>query len=266
MNLKKALTVGVPSAVAAVCGAIGAQVWWVGNRPLPSFRDINPAGTFGDPRDPELRIGVIGDSTVTGPGLENRDEIWIRRIARRIAADEGLCVRLYTRAAGGSKARDVLANQVDAICALDPDLVIVSVGSNDSFRGTPLRRIEAEIHEICTRLDTRVGAGGGVVAVIGLGEFRSIPRIPEPLRTFAARRGIAADRVLQRVADEFDSVEHIPLRELAGDAFSADKSVLFAPDLFHISAAGHKIVADSAYGEVRELVTGASKSAVQTAN
>jgi hypothetical protein len=58
---------GFPAAAVAAAGAVAAQYWYVAHRPLPSFHDLDANGVFGPDTLPEVRIALLGDSTVTGP-------------------------------------------------------------------------------------------------------------------------------------------------------------------------------------------------------
>ena len=38
-------------------------------RPSPELEEFDPSGEFGDPSLPSLRVAVLGDSTITAPGV-----------------------------------------------------------------------------------------------------------------------------------------------------------------------------------------------------
>src|SRR5262245_62634542 len=111
LRLGVAGAAGVPFAAAAAVGTVVAQFWYVAHRPLPSFTDLDPDGVFGPNSAPEVRLVLLGDSTVTGPGLERRAELWARQVARRLAAAGR--VRLVSVSADVSRVRD-------ALCTLPP--------------------------------------------------------------------------------------------------------------------------------------------------
>lgn len=248
MKPRRLAAAGIPGAGFAAFGLLAAQVWWAGHRPLPYFRDLNPSGAFGSRDAREVRLGALGDSTMTGPGLPLSDHIWVRRVARRLATDYR--VRLYSRAFGGAKARDVLEYQVDEMLPLRPQIALVSVGGNDALRGTPMRRYEAELHEICTRLLEVADR----IVLPGIGDLGTIPRLPRPLSRIGARRGRACDRVHRRVAEMIDGVAYVPMTGSGISAFKRDPRNMFAPDLFHPSEHGHALWADAIYPTLRAAV------------
>jgi lysophospholipase L1-like esterase len=146
MRLGLAGAAGVPFAAMAAVGTVAAQFWYVAHRPLPSFLDLDPDGVFGPDSAPEVRLALLGDSTVTGPGLDSPDDLWSRQVVRRLATD--LRIRLVSVAAGGSRVRDVLVDQVPAAQQRRPDVAVVSVGANDAMHGTRLRRFDADLDAV----------------------------------------------------------------------------------------------------------------------
>src|SRR5690606_14805493 len=140
-------------------------------RPAPRLPEFDPSGDFGDPGNPTVRIAVLGDSSVTAPGVAHPDETWIR-IAMRRLADHGHHVVLESFAVGGSKAIDVRNGQLGATLEARPDIAIVSVGANDAIRGVPLRAFERDLDATVVELR----AAGIDVVLSGVGDLGTIPR------------------------------------------------------------------------------------------
>jgi lysophospholipase L1-like esterase len=230
---------GFPAAAVAAAGAVAAQYWYVAHRPLPSFVDLDPNGLFGPDTMPEARIVLLGDSTITGPGLESRADLWSHQVARRLACDRR--VRLMSVAVGGSRARDVLTRQLPQALTLDAHVAVVSVGANDATHATPLGKVEADLDAIAAAFG-EVGVG---VVLAGLGDLGNIPRLRFPLKVLASRRSRAVDRIHARVARRYGHAVKVPIAQRC-DAFFCDTSV-FCPDLFHPNRAGHAVWADAAY-------------------
>jgi lysophospholipase L1-like esterase len=230
---------GVPAAAMAAAGAVAAQFWYVAHRPLPSFHDLDANGSFGSDTMAEARIVVLGDSTVTGPGLESCTDLWSHRVARRLALEHR--VRLVSLAVGGSRAHDVLVRQVPDALALEPHLAVVSVGANDATHATPLRKVESDLDAIAAAFG-EIGTG---VVLAGLGDLGNIPRLAFPLKVLASMRSRAVDRIHARVAARHGHAVKVPIAQRCDDFFrSADA---FCPDLFHPNRAGHAVWADAAY-------------------
>jgi len=221
-------------------GYVVAQVRRAAHRAdLPSFANQDISGTFGSPASPRLRIVAVGDSSLTAPGIEDLDDVWIRRLARRYA--EGHHVELISLGVGGSRARDVVEGQLEAAVGLRPDIATVTVGSNDAIRAVPLRRYTADLERIVGRLEEVSGA----VLVMGMGDLGSIPRLPAGLRPYLTHRSRLFDAACVRVAVAHPRVVKVHARGRMVDAFWEDRA-LFAADLFHASAAGHAVFTEVA--------------------
>jgi len=230
-------------------GVLAAQLLYAGHRrDLPSLENQDPSGWFGEPDRPALRIALLGDSSVTAPGVEPLDAAWPRQLAGYFS--DRYQVDLRSFAVGGSKARDVLAGQVDAAIASAPQIAIVSVGANDALRATPLPKFEAEYDEIVGRLATAVPG----VAVSGVGDLGVIPRLPALARSVARIRARSVDRAIARVVARYPKVLKTDTYSKGWDAFYNNPDKVFAPDLFHASAYGHRIYAAAMVPAVEQLI------------
>lgn len=235
----KALVRGIGAAAAVLAGQLAWTVW----RPLPTFPDLDPTGSAGPPDGRPLRILVLGDSSCTGSGLENPDDIWIRVLARALG-EHGYRVEVISFAVGGARATDLVRDQLQPAVSQGGDLALVSVGGNDALRGVPLRTFEAALDTIVAQLKEAVGT----VALSGVGDMGTVPRLTPTLATLARRRGRAMNSIHHRVAARHGV--------LVADqwAWAAERfrdRAIFAPDLFHPNAAGHQVWAEVAY----ELLT-----------
>jgi lysophospholipase L1-like esterase len=245
--MKRTIT-GTALAGAAV---LAGEVLYVARRPLPSFDGFDASGAFGGPAAPRVVLLALGDSTMTGPGLDGPDDIWLRVLARRLGADYR--VELHSLAVGGAKSRDVLAHQVPRAIELDADVTLISVGGNDALRGVPVHTFERNLEAITAAM---VAASGRVV-LMGVGDVGTIPRFPPPLSQVARMTGKVADRVHIRVAARYGTRKLDHWGESA-EAFR-DPSV-FSPDLFHPNARGHRVWADVAYPAVAAAVAEAVRT------
>ncbi|NOY55481.1 MAG: SGNH/GDSL hydrolase family protein [Actinobacteria bacterium] len=213
---------------------------------LPSFQGSDASGVFGDAGLAELSIVVLGDSSCTGPGLEHPRDIWIQRIGRDLG--QRFHVTLDSFAIGGSKTRDVLADQVPKAIERRYDLAIVSVGGNDMLFGVPV----ATFHRRLACIVDTLASSAGAIVLSGVGDMGSIPRLPLLLRWPARVRGRAADRVHARVAESRPNVFKVPLWDFA-EAFRTDLT-LWSPDLFHASERGHALFAEAALPTITEAL------------
>lgn len=237
MGLKQKVVASLPLAAAVV---VAGEILRAARRPdLPSFSNQDPTGSFGDPAHPQLRIVALGDSSVTAPGVEDLDDVWIRGVARSFA--DRYRVELVSLAVGGSKARDVIEGQLAEAERLSPDVVSVSVGANDALRGTRPGRFQREMTEIVDRLE----ATGAVVVLYGMGDLGSIPRLPPTLSRMASQRSEQFDRICQGIAVVHPRTVKVHTRGRLLEAFREDRS-LFADDQFHACGLGHSLFAEEA--------------------
>ncbi len=202
---------------------------------LPSHNNQDPSCDFGDPGLPTLRIALLGDSSITAPGVVPLDDCWPRRLARHFK--DRYFVQLRSVGVGGSKARDVLADQLPRALLIGADMALVSVGANDALRGTPVARFEAELDEIIATLTTSVP----MVGMSGVGNLGTIPRLPDLARTLATVRSRSFDGAVRRVAARHPGVVKSRSRGEFWKPFEDHPEIVFAPDQFHASAAGHAL-------------------------
>jgi lysophospholipase L1-like esterase len=234
--MKRGIAIGVPGVALATAGGLWAQVRHVANAPLPHFGDLDPSGRYGDDdgRVP-LRLAALGDSSMTGPGLEVPTDIWIARAAHSL----GRPVELRSHARGGSRVRDVLEHQLPEVIEERPDAVVVSVGANDAIHATPLRAYARSLAQLLDRL-TEVAP----VLALGIGDLSIIPRLPRTFRPVLARRSASFDRVHTLVTADRDRVLRVPVAKLSDQLFRGRSGELFAADLFHPNRAGHSLWAE----------------------
>ena len=236
------------SALAGMAVLAGELVYTV-RRPLPVFDGWDPSGVFGDPSRLKLRMTVLGDSTITGPGLDHPDETFVRQIA--IDLSDRFHVELTSLAVGGAQSADVLRGQVPAAIEIETDIALISVGGNDVLRATPVWVFERNLEAIVAAMRTSARA----VVLMGVGDIGTIPRFPVPLDRLATLTGRLADGVHARVAARY-GVGKADHWGWSAEAFRELR--MFSPDLFHPSPAGHLVWADAVMPEIERALRGIS--------
>ena len=76
-----------------------------------------------------MRVVALGDSTLTGPGIADPSDIWLRQALHRMELEPS--IEVISLAVGGSRVADVLGQATSAI-DLHPALIVVAVGANDA--------------------------------------------------------------------------------------------------------------------------------------
>lgn len=222
-------------AVALAAGQVAWTIW----RPLPTFRDLDPNGFEGPDDSTPLRIVVLGDSSCTGSGITEPADIWLRVLARRLAT-LGFRVEILSFAVGGSRATDLVRDQLGPALAAGGDIAIVSIGGNDALRGVGLRVFEAALDTIAEQLAREFP----IVVLSGVGDIGTVPRLPRPLSAAARRRGRAMNAIHHAVAARHGI---LAADQWAWAAARFRDPGVFAADLFHPNEAGHAVWADVAY-------------------
>ena len=225
----------------AIAGAavVTAEAVYALLRPAPVLPEFDPSGEFGEPSNPTLRVVVLGDSSVTAPGVSHPDQSWVRIVCRRLGEHRHVVLR--SLAIGGATARTVIRDQLDEAVESRPDIALLSIGGNDAIHGVPLSRFERELDLAVADLT----ASGALVLLSGVGDLGTIPRLYQPLRGLMTRRSATYDRAHQRVAQRHGALV-VDQRSDDRRLWLRDRS-LWSEDLFHVSASGHARWADTAW-------------------
>jgi lysophospholipase L1-like esterase len=227
---------------------------WAAHHDFPSFPDLDPSGVFGDPTHPLRRIALLGDSTITSPGLESPDDIWIRQLVPELT--DGHRLQIESVAFAGARVNDIVASQIPDLSG-SFDVALVSAGSNDALRGMTQLQMRQALTRICEELLARCE----VVVLAGAGDIGTAPRLPFPLSAIASSRARATDTAhAAAAANGNERIFHIPMWELTTPAYRTEKN-LFSSDRFHPNRRGHAIWANAALPTLRaafELSSGAT--------
>jgi lysophospholipase L1-like esterase len=190
-------------------------------------------GTLGEGEP--LNLVVLGDSVAAGVGVEHHRETLAGHLASRLATSRSRAVAWQVVALTGATAGDVLglARQYAALAAAD--VVVVSVGVNDSKNLHPDRRWRAELTSLLDHV--LAVAPSAEVVLIGLPPMETFPALPRALATLMGARARRVDAIGRAVAAARPRVRRIEL------AMEREEG-LFAADGFHPSAVVHERLAE----------------------
>jgi len=197
-----------------------------------------------------IHLMVFGDSTATGYGCDQADEVPGALLARALAHLSGDSVRLSTKALVGATSKG-LAGQVDAmlVAGPPPDAAVIMIGANDVTSlngiGPSARRLGAAVR--------RLRSAGAVVVAGTCPDLGVITAIPQPLRFTARSIGL---RLARAQAGEVRAAGGIPvpLADLLGPHFRTGGHHLFADDRYHPSAAGYALAAEQLLPALRDAL------------
>lgn len=224
---------------------IGIEALYALLRPAPKQEEFDPSATFGDPSLPGIRVAVLGDSTVTAPGVGAAEEIWISLICRRLAETHHVVIKSF--AVGGSMAHNLVQDQLDPALEFGPDLVILSVGANDALKGVTPKKFEENLETLVAAFSDN----GATIVLSGVGDLGSIPRFLPPLRQLFSRRALNFNRIHEAVAERHGA-SVVPQRDSPAELWYQNRE-MWSADLFHVSSRGHEVWADLGW----ETVAGA---------
>lgn len=229
--------------VATFVLVLAGEVVYTLRRDFPLNDPEQPvAGEFGKPGAPELKFVVIGDSSSVGVGTTpEKSYPWL--LSSWLG--EQFHVTLNVVGFGGATTADVERTQVDAALALEPDLVLVEIGANDTTHLTPIPLVRRNISGALRRL----AAGDAEVVVIGPPHMGTSPAFVEPLRSLTGLRGTMVKKAIEEEAEKLD----LPFVDLAAGtrrAFENEPEEHYSSDWFHPGAAGYKLWAEVMYPAV----------------
>ena len=187
----------------------------------------------------EAQLMVFGDSTATGYGCRDADDVPGVLLARGVAEHLGGAVRLSTKAIVGATSKG-LASQVEAmlVAGPPPDAAVIMIGANDVTTlngiGASARRLGAAVH--------RLRSAGAAVVVGTCPDLGVITAIPQPLRWTARSIGLRLARAQAAEVYGAGGVA-VPLADRLAPHFETDPQRLFAHDGYHPSAVGYALAA-----------------------
>ena len=212
-------------------------------RPFEGDGLYRPGAELPEPWRPgavaDVHMMVFGDSLAAGLGADTAAELPGVLLARGLAEESGLTVRLSIKAIVGATSKG-LPGQVEAmqIAQGDPDVSVILIGGNDitarNAIGPSARRVGDAVRALRT--------GGSHVVVGTCPDLGIIKPVPQPLRTVMAtlsRRLASAQAVQVRRAGGVP----VSLAETLAPEFHRRGESLFSPDRFHPNSAGYELAA-----------------------
>jgi lysophospholipase L1-like esterase len=182
------------------------------------------------------RVVWLGDSTGVGEGASSA----AGAVASQVQDGLGLPdAALTVLAVSGARAADVLAHQVPLVAGSHPNLVLISVGANDTIHLTGAGDFRRRYEELVRALPP-----GVPVVLLGVPDMGAIARFAQPLRAVAGRRGRHLDAEVRRVAAATGAV-YADIAGPTGPSFRRDPGRFFSADDFHPSDAGYRLWADA---------------------
>ena len=181
---------------------------------------------------------ALGDSLTAGRGDEGRDGRpvgWAQRLADVLSVRTAVRCRLVNLAADGATVGQVLAGQLPAVAAYQPDLVSVTVGMNDvRARGFDELSFKADLGQLLEAL----AATTATVLTCTLPDITAIMTLSPDLAGVARERLRLASDIIREQAESSGA--------LCLDAWAmpdvADPD-LYGTDRVHLNSRGQQLMA-----------------------
>jgi lysophospholipase L1-like esterase len=223
------------------------------HRFLSSEPPLEISGTIGPEDGEPLTLVVLGDSSVAGVGADAAEDTLTYGVAK--ALSDQYRVSLHALGVSGSRLYNVVAEQLPQVAGLDPDIVLVCVGTNDVTHGTTVREARRQLRMLVDGL-AEVAPDARVI-VSGLPPAETAVAFHRPLRDLLGLRALLFTR-LYRAELTPHGISVFDIAKLTKSAFHG-KQEMFSADLFHPSSAGYAFLA-TVYGRaVREALEVATR-------
>jgi lysophospholipase L1-like esterase len=223
------------------------------HRFLSSHPPLEISGVLGPEDGEPLTLVVLGDSSVAGVGADAAEDTLTYGVAK--ALSDRYRVSLHALGVSGSRLGHVVGEQLPQVAGLDPDIVLVCVGTNDITHGTTLREARRQLRLLVEGL-TEVAPDAKVI-VSGLPPTETAIAFHRPLRDLLGLRALLFTR-LYRAELTPQGISVFDIARLTKAAFHG-KREMFSADLFHPSSAGYAFLA-TVYGRaVRDALDAAAR-------
>ena len=190
------------------------------------------------------KVVWLGDSTAAGVGASASAGALPSQVADGLG-DRGISMAVL--AVSGARVADVLVDQVPKVAGLRPDLVLISVGANDTIHLTGRGAFRHTYEELLRALPQ-----GIPVVLLGVPDMGAVPRFAQPLRAVAGWRGRNLDAEVRRVAAGSGAV-YADIAGPTGPPFRRHRDRYFAADDFHPSDAGYGLWAEAVLKVLRNF-------------
>lgn len=224
-----------PTTTALYSWAMFPVYAWQGIRLRMRIERLLPApvpteGAFSG-NSPEVRLLVMGDSTVAGVGMETLEDTLAFSIAKSVHEETGRPVRW--RAAGGNSAtasdlRDFIVPHVEQ---RDWTHIALSVGINDMKNFHMVRRFKRDFGALLYAVRTRFPHARIVWCPIP--DMRQCPALPTTLGRILAARAELINAMGARMCRERGAIVTGPVPPQSIDAFARDG--------FHPNGEGYRV-------------------------
>ncbi len=194
----------------------------------------SPCGQYGE-GTPARRVLVIGESTAAGVGVETHDQGLASQLARQIHERTGQTIAWHTFGINGIRL-GALVRELETAELPEADVVLLSMGVNDTTGFTPRYRFRRQLRELRRLLTSRYS---GPMLLLSVPPMHLFTALPSPLRYVVGWRARQLDnlyiRVARRFPEDFSYVNYPVVTD----------PELLASDGYHPGKKGYRYIAEA---------------------
>lgn len=195
-------------------------------------------------RKPPFRYVVIGDSTSVGQGAKNQADNFSCQYAREVLLKKYATVKIYNLAVSGAKTQDVLSKQAEAAIALDPDLIMMSIGANDVTGLTNAEDFRRTYTIVLQQLTRSIGSNkekNPKIVLLNIPAFSTSPLLWEPYKSMAHWQAGKFNEIIAAIAKSEPNISVVDIYRGTEADFRRFPKLNFSQDKFHPSSAGYGV-------------------------
>lgn len=182
----------------------------------------------------QIRLVVLGESTVAGVGVDTHEQAITGQIAHALAQKTGCGVQWQALGGNGYSAQEAHDEFVPQLTDHNADIVVLMLGVNNTNRLHSPRRWSDELTSLIDAIRERLPNVPIVISAVP--PIRDFPVLPQPLRRFLGERAQALDEATGILVAPMNDVIHVPFppnMTVTPEYFCADK--------LHPSAKGYTV-------------------------
>ena len=207
---------------------------------------LNPSNDVSqDNAKPTLKLMVVGDSAAAGVGSETQQEALVGKLIPILEQQSAIQSQFDTlnwslQATTGHTSFDILRRlYVLPAPSQTIDIMILSVGVNDTTSSVSVEKWQQQIEDIITIAQRKFGVKE--LVFLSLPPMAQMPAIPAPLNNFVGAKASILDKTLQQVCASNEGVTYMAtdfprMIEEHSNGTPIDIAVMFAIDGFHPSS------------------------------
>ncbi len=166
-----------------------------------------------------LRLTGLGDSIIAGTGVDCQEQALTGQLARRLHRQTGQAVHWEVHGENGATSQSLLDHILPSVGR--SGIYLISIGVNDSIRGTAPERFAENLLALLATLHERSPTAR--ILLSGIPPLESFPSLPRPLGSLLGERASRLRSAMNKVARSDPRRLYFDFPgAIAGNGFSRD--------------------------------------------